>query len=654
MQLFKKRSMRKNIITTKTAFKLTRAALLLLTLVTVAPACKRAYLQPEPLSLFEPGKTFSTRSGLDAAMAICDRHLRSYWTYYQYADLGLPISTDYMFSELAVHAKTDDGNIFADIATRLTPTDLPERVSYFWDESYNGIKYANTILTFIGNVEGLDETVKNQYRGRALFHRSFRYLSLVFEFKDVPLITKIIENPKVNFRTTKREAILEKITLDMEQAVQWVPDQSQTALVGLVNKGACRQLLIKCYLATGQYDKAIEQADILINSSGYSLMTSPFGNNITPYAATWPITRNVIWDLHRPENKAITTNRENILVMLNRNNTDMGIKMNTMRNWLPLIDGTGLTSPDGRQAVRYYGTSNASFRGQLDYTHAMGRGIGHIRPTYFAQKSLWYVNGINDAGDLRHSTASGNWVTMESLKYNDPSNTAWFGQNVRLRSATGAMLSNDTIRTYFDWPHYKYYVEDPIETQNPNEANHRGGAGDWYFYRLGETYLLRAEAKFYKGDIAGATADVNTIRRRAQCAQLYSTVTIGSIMDERARELNMEEWRFTELSRVSYCLAMSGKPDEWGNSYSVNTLYQNSYWFQRIEHYSDFYNKGKVTVRNRSYTMAPKNINWPIPQNAINSNGGAVISQNPGYSGYAANTPIWQTWQEAMADEDAP
>ncbi|WP_421938495.1 RagB/SusD family nutrient uptake outer membrane protein [Pedobacter sp.] len=634
------------------AGKVFKCFLLLASLSLAFSGCKRSFLEPDPLSLYEPGKTFSTRSGLDAAMAICDRHLRSYWTYFEYTDLSLPISTEYMFSDVAVASKTDDGNIFADIATRLTPTDMPERVRYFWDETYNGIKYANTILSYIGNVEGLDENIKNQYRGRALFHRSFRYMALCFEFKDVPLVTKILESPKLNYKTTKREAILQMITANMEQAVQWVPDQAQTSLVGLVNKGACRQLLIKCYLATGQYDKAIQQADLLINSSGYALMTANFGSFVSPYSTTWPVTRNVIWDLHRPENKAITTNKENILVMINRNNTDMGIKMNSMRNWLPFLDGTGTTAPDGKQAVRYFATSNGSYRAQYDYTHALGRGIAHIRPTYFAQKSVWYVNGQNDAGDLRHSTAVGNWATVESLKYNDPTSTAWFGQNVRLRNAAGVLLCNDTIRNYFEWPHYKYYIEDITETQNVNEANHRGGAGDLYFYRLAETYLLRAEAKFYKGDIAGATEDVNIIRRRAQCTQLYASVTLGDIMNERARELNMEEWRFTELSRVSYCLALSGKSDEWGNTYSVDNLFQNSYWYQRIQHYSDFYNKGKVTVRNRSYTIAPKNINWPIPQTAINSNGGAQLSQNPGYSGYAAGVSMWQTWQEAVADEE--
>ncbi|UYQ95887.1 RagB/SusD family nutrient uptake outer membrane protein [Chitinophaga horti] len=628
----------------------TIAAMLAVGAVCMMPSCSKSFLKPEPTTFLEPDATFTTRGGLDAAVATADRHLRSYWTYFEYTDLSLPISTEYMFSDVAVASKTDDGNIFVDIATRLTPTDLPERVSYFWNETYNGIKYANTVLTYIDGVKEFDEATKNQYRGRAMFHRAFRYLALCFQFKDVPLVTQILKKPKVDYQTTSREAILQMITSDMEKAVEWVPEQRNMSLVGLVNKGACRQLLIKCYLATKQYDKAIEQADILINNSGYSLMTANFGNFIAPYSTTWPVTRNVIWDLHRPENKAISANRETIMVMLNRNGVDAGVKMNTMRNWLPWLDGTNTLAPDGKQAVRYVATSNSIFRAQYDYTHALGRGIAHIRPTHYATNSVWYVNGVNDATDLRHNSTVGNWARVDSMKYNDPSST-WFGRNVRLyHPTTNALLCADTIRCFFDWPHYKYYVEDPLETQARNEANHRGGAGDWYLYRLAETYLLRAEAKFYKGDPT-AVNDVNIIRQRAGCTQLFTTVTIGDIMDERARELNMEEWRFTEMSRVSYCLAHSGKPDEWGNTYNPETLDQNSYWYQRIQHHNNYYNKGKAVVRNRAYTMAPHNINWPIPQYAIDANGGRKLHQNPNYSGYDPSVTMFTSWEEAVADE---
>lgn len=619
-------------------------------LVVTLSGCNKNYLKPDPTSFLEPGATFSTKAGLDAAMATCDRHLRSYWTYVEVTQLSLPLSTEYMFSDVAVAAKTDDGGIFTDIATRLTPTEMPERVPYFWNETYNGIKYANTIISYIDKVQGLDQATKNEYLGKALFHRSFRYLALCFQFKDVPLLTKLVESPKTNWKSTKREAILQKITLDMEQAVQWVPEQKDMTMTGMINKGACRQLLIKCYLATGQWDKAIDQANTLIGSSGYSLMTNNFGTFVNPYPETWPITRNVIWDLHRPENKAITANKETILAMVNRNNTDMGVKMNAMRNWLPFLDNNGTKAPDGSQAIRYLPKSNASYRTQYDYVRALGRGIAHIRPTYFAQHSLWYVNGVNDAGDLRHSSTAGNWIRMESLKFNDPARTAWFGQNLRLYD-NNVILCTDTVRNWFDWPHYKYYIEDPIETAEASRIDHRGGAGDWYCYRLAETYLLRAEAKFYKGDVAGAAADVNTIRQRAKSTQLYTTVTIGDIMNERARELNMEEWRFTELSRASYCLALSGKADEWGNTYTVDNLHRNSYWYQRLQHYNDYYNKGKVLVRGRAYTIAPRNINWPIPQTSIDANGQARLSQNPDYPGYDAGIAVWQTWEEAVDDE---
>lgn len=632
--------------------KMLYKCLLISGLLASLTGCKKEYLQPDPLSFYEPGATFTTRAGLDAALAIADRHLRSYWTYFEYVDLGLPINTEYMFSDMAVASKTDDGNIFADIATRFTPTDMPERTGYFWNETYNGIKYANTVLSFIGNVEGLDEATRNEYRGRALFHRSFRYLALVFEFKDVPLVTKILSAPKVNYKTTKREAILQMITADMEKAVEWVPEQKNMALKGMINKGACRQLLIKCYLATGQYDKAIEQADILINGSGYSLMTNTFGTFINPYPQTWPISRNVIWDLHRPENKAIAANNENILIMPNRMPTDAGINMNSMRNWLPWHDAIGTQSPDGKQALRFYAPNATTYRVNYDYPRAIGRGIAHIRPTYYATNELWIVNGVDDAGDLRHNSTVGNWARMDSLKYNDPSST-WFGKNLVLRHpTTNAILCNDTVRNWFDWPHYKYYVENLIETGDRSNANHRGGAGDWYFYRLAETYLLRAEAKFYKGDVVGATADVNTIRQRAGCTQTYAAVNIGDIMNERARELNMEEWRFTEMSRVSYCLAKSGKPDEWGNTYNADNLATNSYWFNRIQAYNNYYNKGRVIVKNRSYTMAAHNINWPIPNSAIQANGGAKLRQNQGYTGFDATIPMWETWEEAVADED--
>ncbi|RZJ91457.1 MAG: RagB/SusD family nutrient uptake outer membrane protein [Chryseobacterium sp.] len=632
-------------------------SLLLLSIITsvsLFTGCKREFLKPDPLSFYEPELTFSSRSGLDATLALSDRHLRAYWSHLTTRDISVPIGTEYMLSDIGVSAKTDDGNIFADVATRLTPLDGMfdndvNMISYFWGETYNGIKYANTITSFIDRVPGLDEATKQEYLGRAYFHRSFRYLALCFQYGDIPLVTKILTVPKQNYKTTSRQAILEMITGDMENAVKWVPEQSRMAYIGMVNKAACRQLLIKCYLAIGQWDKAIDQANILINQSGYALMTSNFGTFDNPNPNTWPVNRNVIWDLHRPVNKAIAANKEALLVMPNREGTDATIRYKSMRNWGPMWNQAALKSPSGKVLLSVAKT-DSRYRAQYDINSAIGRGIAMIRPTHFAQFGLWKVNGLDDVTDLRHSSATGNWAKMEMLKYNDPTDS-FYGQNLRLYNGN-TLLCTDTIRSWFNWPHYKIYIDDPVFQATPTSNRNDGGAADWYCYRLAETYLLRAEAYYYKGNAALAADDVNAVRRRAQCSQLYTTVNIGDIVNERARELYMEEWRHMELSRISYSLALSNKPDEWGNTYQVANLASNNYWFQRIQHYNDYYNKNKVSVRNRNYTIAPHNIYWPIPQNAINANLFGKLRQNPGYNGYDASVQIWNDWHDAVADED--
>src|SRR5690606_18957491 len=51
---------------------------------------------------------------------------------------------------------------------------------------------------------------------------------------------------------------------------------------------------------------------------------------------------------------------------------------------------------------------------------------------------------------------------------------------------------------------------------NPGEVMQVGENGDWYIFRLAETFLLRAEAYYWKGDLASAAADINMVRERAQ------------------------------------------------------------------------------------------------------------------------------------------
>lgn len=650
----------------------------------VAASCSDDFLKQDPLSFYEPGKTFQTESGLAAALAMNDKLLLNMYLHYSGGANNIPITTEYMFSEMNLWGMTDvgAGRMQDDFAKKLTPTTFiidsnqgDNAIGYFWNQGFSGIKFANTVLSYIDGVSGLPEATKNIYKGRAYFHRAWHYSHLVFQFGDLPLVTKILEVPKQNYRSTKMSAILDMLVSDMEKAVQWVPEQKDMEYYGMVNKGGCRMLLAKLYLATGRFKKAELQADTLINQSGYQLMTENFGTfENSGSQTTRPITRNVIWDLHRPQNKIIQANKELIMGMSNKGESKQGqIDAQILRIFVPFWNGK-IQSPSGSNnntAINRYAKTNKKYDEALDWVRYTGRGIGTSRPTYFAQHTLWEVNNVEDNSDLRHNHEVGNWMRMTDFKYNNPDDKLateevgeWYGKNIRLYDDNGKQLCQDTIRCWYDYPYYKLFIKDTkneaVETAN-DFVQTSGSDASLYLYRLAEAYLLRAEARFFQDKITEATEDVNAIRRRAKCSQFYTTVNIGDIMNERARELYLEEWRNCELKRVSYQLAQTGKPDEWGNTYSLDTWNKQegtdaqggSYWYQRIYHYS-FYNHGEINAGTAklNYTMDKKNMFWPIPQAVINANNKGQLHQNYGYTGYDGNAPEWDNWQDAVADED--
>jgi hypothetical protein len=651
---------------------------MLVTMVLVT-GCSKDFLETDPLSFYEPAATFSTESGMRAALAMCDRNLKLY--YARNDNENIPLPTEYLFSDLGAASATDKTSMLSNPAEDLTPSseknesnlDRTNSILYFWVQGYKAIMWANTIIQYAPKVEELDEKIKNEYVGRAYFHRSWIYLNLLMQFGDLPFVTKVIEVPKQNYKSTKRDAILDKLILDMQKAVEWVPEQADMKAIGSPNKGACKVLLAKLYLTRGEYKKAKDICDDLIDGGKYALLQGDKFGDFVPGGApeTWKVTRNLIWDMHRAENKLRSDNTEIIMGIPNRgSDKESFVNMLTMRILYPFFFNGGLTDVDGKQALQNYKRNDSRYDPQYDYMRALGRGVATYRTCYWYTHGLWAVNNQMDKGDLRHSVTHGNWMCMDSLRVNNV-NSKHYGEYLRLRNDEGKLLCNDTIRRWFDVPHYKLWLDDPVAEANITGSDGDRGArtgsiADWYLYRLAEVYLLRAEAKFYLNPSDPTIADdLNIIRKRAKCEQLYSgTCTIGDIMNERARELYFEEWRNVELTRVSLCLARSGRPDEWGNTYDINTFDKQSgvdrkggsYWYQRCIQYGIYNKEGRLSIvatnANPLYQMDKKNIYWPIPEVAITGNSKGELHQNYGYTGYDENCSEWETWEEAVADEE--
>ncbi|MFV0589737.1 RagB/SusD family nutrient uptake outer membrane protein [Bacteroides reticulotermitis] len=651
----------------------------------ILASCTDSFLKQDPLSFYEPTSTYVTEAGLQSALAMCDLH---YKTMLMDGNGNvLPIASLYFMTDIGLYAKTDaGGGIMDDFANKITPTSGmagggdSNSMSRFWDQAWTGIKYANTVLSYVDKVKGLDDATRDAYKGRAYFHRAYKYYHQVLLFGDIPLVTKIIEVPKQNYKSTSKEAIFKMLIHDLEFAIEHVPAQKDMPYFGAVNQEACMQLLIKCYLVNGDFKKAEDMATDLIQNHGLALMTQSFGTNVpSGNPDTWPVERNVLWDLHRGDNVAAASNKETILPILNYNDQNFTQYL-TMRalgvHWSngDIMDPTGIGSPTYNWA-----RSANEYNKELDWLRVLGRGIGCFRTSHHYNKTIWSYNGEVDTQDLRHNRTVGNWVEMEDIKYNRP-NSKYRGQHMQLYAtedykdengkilvSKGTLLCKDTIRSWYPIPLYKMYILDVSSEENKN-ANQFNGAtkgsycsnGNMYLFRLAETYLLRAEAKFYQDNATGAAQDVNAVRSRANAKKMFTTVTIGDICDERARELYMEEWRQPELTRISWCLAKSNQPDEWGNIYDIKTwdkqngtdLNGGSYWFKRCTRYSIF-NHGTILSKvNLNYQVDKHNLFWPVPNSAITANIGAKLRQNYGYDGYDDSTVMWTNWEEAVADED--
>lgn len=644
--------------------------------------CTDSFLEQDPLSFYNPDNTYTTESGLKSALAMCDLGLKE--MLMDGNGNMLPIASVYYMSDIGLYAKTDAGDLQDDFANKITPTSGMKgggdenAMSRFWDRGWVSIKFANTILSNVDKVKGLDPTLRDAYKGRAYFHRAYAYYHQALLFGDIPLVSKIIEVPKQNYKSTSKEAIFQMLVHDLEFAIKHVPPQKDINYIGTVNQEACKHLLIKCYLTIGEYKKAEDLATDLINNHGLALMEQPFGTFVpSGNPDTWMVERNVVWDLHRGDNVAIAANKETIMPILNFHSQSF-IAYPLMRamcvHWSnnDILDNHNLASPS------YNWARNAKeYNKELDWVKALGRGIGCFRTSYHYNKTIWGYDGEVDTQDLRHNRSVGNWVEMEDIKYNRP-NSAYYGQNLRLYATedyitdkdtvlTGKLLCLDTIRSWYPIPLYKVYIKDAAAEENLG-ANQFNGAtkgsscsnGNLYLFRLAETYLLRAEAKFYQGNTTGAAEDVNAVRRRANAKKMFSTVTIGDICDERARELYLEEWRQPELTRISWCLARSGQPDEWGEKYDLATwdkqsgtdLNGGSYWYKRCTRYS-LYNHGPIQSKVKlNYQVDKRNLFWPVPNSAITSNIGAPLRQNYGYDGYDDSVFMFTNWEEAIADEE--
>lgn len=570
-------------------------------IVTLSISCQDDFLKINPLSIFTPENVYVDKAGMDALLLTLRKNLR-----HDFYGAANELTNELITSDLCVAGnKATSGT--HDFFSQVTPTGTDQYNFFtYWNTGYNQIRNANVVISRIDEPKWDSEQDKNEILAEAYFHRSYWYFRLIHQFGDVPFLNREYTEPKIDFFTHSRKTILEKITQDMEFAVQWLPEVVDP---GKVNRAAGNHLLAKIYLADGDFDGAIAASSAVINDGLHALMTERFG------VVANDDRFNVIWDLHQKENKSLASNTEGILVVQDKYgfpDAESSGGTLAMRNYIPVWwHRIYLKDADGKAAC-------TDQRGNFQII-ALGRGVGYARPTNYASYEIWE----NAGADLRHDTDT-NWMTMDKVLHNNPE-SAYYGTPVT-KEYTNPI---DTFQSWFPWPHYKVYIEDEERPDRPY-----GGHSDWYLFRLAETYLLRAEAYVWKGDYANAAADINKVRERALAPPVNPVdVNLDYILDERARELYAEGSRKTVLTRMAFVMA-----DKNLNGYSLDNFSEKNFVYDRITAKNNFYNSG-YTWGSNEFRIGPYHALWPIPQDVIDDNPGNVINQNVGYPGAENNVP---------------
>lgn len=570
-------------------------------------SCSSSWLEPDPLSFYTPENTYVDQAGFEALLVTMRKNLS-----YDFAGERNPIAMEFAYSDLAVALFQADFN-------RNTPSS-----SQFWpiltlfNESYKFIKDANVLISRIDDISWSDPAVRNRLVAEALWHRAYWYYRLVHSYGDVPWWGSEADGAKRDFKTHSRVAILGKLRTDLEYAIEWLPQQAER--LGDVNRGAATQLLTKVYLALGEFELAKNAATTLIDGP-YALMTDRFGTDRNQSF------RNVLWDLHRPTNKNASENTETIYTTVDR------------------PDGPPDAWTAGAQTMRMYtpawwkvtdGAGARACNWDTPTGDTLGIGNADVRSNNFYLYRIWNEGNQtwDQTTDLRRAPI--NWVEMgkDTAQIRGCAVGSPFLNRALSKSTYNDL--NDTLDTWYSWPIHKVYVP------TPNDRQPRGGQSDMYIYRLAETYLLRAEANYWLGDLVEAANDINKVRERAEASLISGDqVTIDYIFDERARELYIEEPRHSEMIRVSFILATLNR-----DGYSLANFHQKNWYHDRVMRVNDHYHAPVLAWYGNVADIKPHHALWPIPQSVITENTLGRINQNAGYPGAGNNEPPLETIEE--------
>jgi starch-binding outer membrane protein, SusD/RagB family len=568
---------------------------------------------------------YSTPDGLNSAVIASYSQLRGFYGREQLMSLT-QVGTD---TWMAADQSGSNNKDFDSYGGGLNSTVAP--LANTWNPAYQAINTLNAALDRGPNTTGITTATKQSLLGEAHFLRALNYFTLVQTFGDVTLT--LHENQGVIATAVRDPAskVYEAIIADLDSAVTMLP-VTQTD-VGRATKGAAQALRSKVYLTrayqsyspgkNADFTAALSDAKAVINSGTYSL--EPV------FADLWCVARAA--DPKRTgycENAGYNENHKEFIFTIQFSYDLTQYDADNEYDYMHLVylsqyDNNGI----------WVGTPR-------DLNN--GRPFRRAMPTPY-ELSIWNkwtgTAGTSDVLDTRFDgTFQTVWIATAGGAKNPAGTCPDCTSNAVVNVGdTAAFMPNYPVTNAFRQSKaYEVLTPCPTDQVNPTAATYcgdRNNANDGYtnwqrfpslkkfqdnlranltaqeggksevVLRLGEIYLIAAEADVGLGNTSEAASFVNVLHQRAASPAhkndynvTAGQMTLDYIMEERERELAGEHNRWYDMVRPGA-----------------------DYFVARVKKYNP-----------HAINVVAKHVLRPIPQSQID---GVILGpkypQNPGY-----------------------
>jgi len=540
-------------------------------IVTVFSSCS-SYIEEESLSSVPADETYKTANGFQLLVNSDYARLKAIYG----GDPWLFCAGTDMYAE----GRTPEPAGLSQY-TMLIPS--AAGVGQLYTSCYQAIQSVNKTLYYSTVTEQTSNL--NTLVGEARFLRANAYFLLVQTYGGVPIVNENITAPVLSFTRNSAEEVYAQIITDLEAALTSVGTGNYT---GRVNKRAVQDLLAKVYLTKG-YETFGKAADFTTAATYADAAIA--GQKLT-----------VAFDqLFKPGNDM---NAETIFsVQYDKTSTSTSPTTLGNNQFYYFSSYLGGSETKGGAPLRSYNLCPTGYALGL-YTKGDKRWEATFMNTVYENYYDFFRKPTELASLKIKHFYEPNWFTLVDR-------AAWQAANAS-RWQTGSTVANG----YHNWGTYSAeytvtknidYVTIPVKKFDDPELTTPSSTGpvstrDIIVSRLGETYLVAAEAYLKSGNPTTGLDRLNEVRKRAGVINATpAEFNIDYILDERGRELLGEYHRWFDLKRTGTLVARAS-----------------------AHHY-------KIKAANFVGVGGALKILRPIPQQALDLNQNKDFPQNPGY-----------------------